>query len=84
MTFSFSTQTASPRPGHQGDFFGAQRLTDLVIRNLAAGLTAPETLRRVVRALLKHQAGGLTDDATLLLVEWQGFEKPTIRMAEPE
>ena len=55
------TEARSP----DGDFFGVQRLTDLVIRNLAAGLPAPETLRRVVGALLPHQAGGLTDDATL-------------------
>ena len=44
----------------------------MVIRNLAAGLPAPETMRRVVHALLDHQAGDLEDDATLLLVEWRG------------
>jgi hypothetical protein len=55
-----------------GDFFGQDRLVDLVTRNLAAGLPAPETMRRVVHALLDHQAGDLDDDATLLLVEWHG------------
>jgi len=54
-----------------GDFFGAERLGDLVIRNVAGGLPAPETMRRVVRELLKHQAGQLSDDATLLLLEWR-------------
>jgi hypothetical protein len=44
----------------------------MVVRNLAAGLPAPETMRRVVHALLDHQAGDLDDDATLLLVEWHG------------
>ena len=29
-------------------------------------------MRRVVHALLDHQAGDLDDDATLLLVEWHG------------
>jgi Stage II sporulation protein E (SpoIIE) len=55
-----------------GEFFGQDRLVDLVTRNLAAGLPAPETMRRVVHALLDHQAGDLDDDATLLLIEWHG------------
>jgi len=55
-----------------GDFFGQERLVDLVTRSLASGLPAPETMRRVVHALLDHQAGDLDDDATLLLVEWHG------------
>jgi hypothetical protein len=55
-----------------GEFFGQDRLVDLFTRNLAAGLPAPETMRRVVHALLDHQAGDLDDDATLLLVEWHG------------
>jgi hypothetical protein len=59
-----------------GEFFGQERLVDLVGRNLAAGLPAPETMRRVVHALLDHQAGDLDDDATLLLVEWQGPTGP--------
>jgi hypothetical protein len=53
-----------------GEFFGESRLVDLVVRNLAAGLPAPETMRRVIRALLAHQQGRLTDDATLLLLQW--------------
>ncbi|MDX6198854.1 MAG: hypothetical protein QOJ79_2005 [Actinomycetota bacterium] len=54
-----------------GDFFGVERLADLVIRHLAGGLSAPETIRRVVRELLEHQQGQLTDDASLLLLEWR-------------
>ena len=42
------------------------------MRNLAAGLPAPETMRRVVRTLLEHQSGELADDATLVLVQWHG------------
>ena len=55
-----------------GEFFGEQRLGDLLTRNLAAGLPVPETMRRVVRALLEHQQTQLADDATLLLLEWRG------------
>lgn len=53
-----------------GEFFGEQRLADLIVRNLAAGLPAPETMRRVVHALLAHQQGRLDDDASLLLLQW--------------
>jgi hypothetical protein len=62
------TEARSP----EGEFFGEARLADLLTRNLAAGLPVPETMRRVVRALLEHQQGQLADDATLLLVEWRG------------
>ena len=54
-----------------GDFFGVERLCDLVIRHLAGGLPAAETMRRVVRELLDHQGGQLSDDASLLLLEWR-------------
>ena len=60
------TEARSP----DGEFFGEQRLVDLVVRNLAAQLPAPETMRRVVRALLEHQQGSLTDDASLALLQW--------------
>ncbi len=53
------------------EFFGEQRLVDLVVRSLAAGLPTSETLRRLVRALLEHQQGQLTDDASLLLLRWR-------------
>jgi serine phosphatase RsbU (regulator of sigma subunit) len=62
------TEARSP----DGEFFGEQRLADLLTRNLAAGLPLPETMRRVVRALLEHQQTQLADDATLLLLEWRG------------
>lgn len=53
-----------------GEFFGAERLVELVTRHLAAGLPPPETMRRVVRSLLDHQEGQLDDDASLLLVQY--------------
>ncbi len=55
----------------EGEFFGSEQLVDLVVRNLAAGLPAPETMRRVVRALLDHQQGQLDDDASLFLVQYR-------------
>jgi hypothetical protein len=32
----------------------------------------PETMRRLMHVVLAHQAGDLRDDATTMLVEWQG------------
>jgi serine phosphatase RsbU (regulator of sigma subunit) len=62
-----------------GAFFGEDRLADLVVRHLAAGLPAAETMRRVVHALLEHQAGRLTDDASLALLQW----RPEVQAAAP-
>jgi serine phosphatase RsbU (regulator of sigma subunit) len=61
-----------------GTFFGEQRLTDLIVRNLAAELPVPETMRRVVRALLEHQQGNLSDDASLVLMQWQANLDPLV------
>jgi serine phosphatase RsbU (regulator of sigma subunit) len=61
--------TEARSPDHQ--FFGVERLVDLLNRNFAGGLPAPETMRRLIRALLEHQQGQLDDDATMLLVEWR-------------
>jgi len=55
----------------EGAFFGVDRLVDLLVRNLAAGLPAPETMRRIVRALLDHQEAELADDATMVFVQWR-------------
>jgi serine phosphatase RsbU (regulator of sigma subunit) len=66
----FYTDGVTDARSPTGEFFGEQRLADLIVRNLAAGLPAPETMRRVVHALLAHQLGRLDDDASLLLVQW--------------
>ncbi|WP_404191405.1 PP2C family protein-serine/threonine phosphatase [Streptomyces tauricus] len=56
----------------RGNEFGRERFVDFVIRHQTDGLAAPETLRRLVRAVLKHHDGRLIDDATVLLCEWHG------------
>jgi serine phosphatase RsbU (regulator of sigma subunit) len=56
----------------QGEFFGLERLTDLLEREAASGQPAEELLRRLVQTVLEHQAAELRDDATLLLVQWTG------------
>ncbi|MEU4805652.1 PP2C family protein-serine/threonine phosphatase [Actinosynnema sp. NPDC023587] len=68
------TEARSP----EGEQFGLERLIDLTERHEAAGLPAPETLRRVVRAVLDHQRGQLQDDATLLMLEWTTTDQVTL------
>jgi len=62
----------------EGEFFGVDRMVDLVSRNLAAGLPAPETMRRIVRALLDHHQGQLVDDASLLIIEWRSDDQRSL------
>lgn len=53
-----------------GEFFGEERLTDFLQREAASGNPPPETVRRLVHAVLDHQGGELQDDATVLLARW--------------
>ncbi|MFF7891875.1 PP2C family protein-serine/threonine phosphatase [Streptomyces sp. NPDC007907] len=58
--------------GSGGREFGLARFTDFLIRHHADGLPVPETLRRLVQAVLDYHDGRLQDDATVLLCEWIG------------
>jgi serine phosphatase RsbU (regulator of sigma subunit) len=53
-----------------GEMFGLERLIDLAEREAASGRPAEDLIRRLVRAVMEHQASDLRDDATLLLVQW--------------
>ncbi|MER7702659.1 PP2C family protein-serine/threonine phosphatase [Kitasatospora sp. NPDC097605] len=57
--------------GVGGELFGLERFTDFVIRATAAGEEAPEALRRLIHAILAHQNNELSDDATIMMIEWQ-------------
>ncbi|MFP5218514.1 MAG: PP2C family protein-serine/threonine phosphatase [Actinomycetes bacterium] len=61
-----------------GAFFGTDRLVDLLTRAESARQTPPETLRRLVLAVLEHQRGTLQDDATLLMLEWAGDSEAVV------
>jgi Stage II sporulation protein E (SpoIIE) len=61
-----------------GEEFGLQHLTDLTEHHCAAGLPAPETLRRITHAMLDHQQDRLQDDASLLLLEWPTPANPNL------
>jgi serine phosphatase RsbU (regulator of sigma subunit) len=65
----------------QGQEFGRERFVDFIIRHQADGMAAPETLRRLIHAVLDYNGGKLNDDATVLLCEWRG---DTLDTAAPD
>ncbi|MEV5745994.1 PP2C family protein-serine/threonine phosphatase [Microbispora rosea] len=62
------TEMRSPDSGE----FGLGRFIEFMIKQNAAGLPVPETLRRLIRTVLEYHDNRLHDDATVLLVEWHG------------
>jgi hypothetical protein len=66
----FYTDGVTEGRAADGTPFGLRRLSDFIIRH-GAGLSAPETMRRLNRAIVDYQHGRLHDDATAVLVEWQ-------------
>ena len=59
-----------------GELFGMERFADFVIRQEAKGLSAPETLRQLMRDIMRYQNGKLQDDAAVLLAEWRADTSP--------
>ncbi|MDA8371023.1 MAG: PP2C family protein-serine/threonine phosphatase [Nocardiopsaceae bacterium] len=57
-----------------GDEFGLERFTDFIVRAAMADESAPETLRRLIHALLRHRDHRLSDDVCILLIEWRPGE----------
>ena len=53
-----------------GDFFGEDRLRDLLEREHLAGGAPQEVVRRLVRSTLDHTQVRLRDDATMLYIQW--------------
>ncbi|MGY1742063.1 MULTISPECIES: PP2C family protein-serine/threonine phosphatase [unclassified Blastococcus] len=54
-----------------GEQFGEARLRELIEATTTEGLSAAESVRRLSHALMAARAGRTSDDASLLLVEWQ-------------
>jgi len=53
-----------------GSRFGIDLLSDFIIHHSHAGTPAPEMLRRLTRTITEYQHGRLSDDATIVLIEW--------------
>jgi serine phosphatase RsbU (regulator of sigma subunit) len=57
--------------GDGGRQYSLARLTKFVMRHAAEGQSAPEILRCLNRTILDHQRDRLSDDATVILLEWR-------------
>ncbi|MFP3901765.1 MAG: PP2C family protein-serine/threonine phosphatase [Acidimicrobiia bacterium] len=68
----FHTDGVTESRSADGTFFGRDRLADLVVRRMAGGDNPAEVLRAVVHAVLEHEDQRLSDDATLVMLEWRG------------
>jgi serine phosphatase RsbU (regulator of sigma subunit) len=55
-----------------GEQFGVERLIDLAGQHASDQLQPEEIVRRLVRSVLDHQNDKLPDDATLVLLQWNG------------
>jgi serine phosphatase RsbU (regulator of sigma subunit) len=55
-----------------GDPFGLERLIDLAGRHASDQLEPEQIVRHIVDAVLDYRSGQLTDDATAVLVRWNG------------
>lgn len=70
----FFTNSVVEAHSANSEFFGIERLVDMVIRTSAASTPAPETMRRLLHAILEHQIRKLQDNATIVVVEWRSPE----------
>jgi serine phosphatase RsbU (regulator of sigma subunit) len=59
-----------------GEPFGEERLRDLVERECASERAPHEILRRLVRAIIDYHHTSLRDDASMVLVHWDGPPEP--------
>jgi serine phosphatase RsbU (regulator of sigma subunit) len=67
----------------EGERFGLARLIDFVERAVNDGLPTPETMRRLISAVLAHQHEELQDDATAVLLEWRPDRNPLAHLDPP-
>ena len=57
-------------PGQE--MFGTERLEDIANRHASDQLEPEEIVRQIVRSVLEYRVDDLDDDATLLMIRWDG------------
>lgn len=65
--------------GPSGDLFGIDQLVNLVART-AGDDPPPETMRRLMHAIEDHNDGPMRDDATVVMIEWQGVASAQLKV----
>jgi hypothetical protein len=71
----FYTDGLTEARGPDGEQFTLDGVSRFIEREVAAGHTAPETLRRIRQAVIGRERAQLRDDATALLVEWRAGDE---------
>ena len=51
---------------------GLPRLADFLVRATVSGVPPAETVRRLSSSVVAYNRAGLSDDATLLIIEYHG------------
>jgi hypothetical protein len=69
----FYTDGAVESRSPAGMPFGVPRLIDHLAVAVQAGVRPAETVRRLSTSIVAYNGAGLSDDATLLLLEYEGF-----------
>jgi len=59
-----------------GEQFGVGRLADLASQHASEQLGPEEIVRRLIQSVIEHQQTELADDATLVIVRWDGPSPP--------
>jgi serine phosphatase RsbU (regulator of sigma subunit) len=59
-----------------GEDFGVPRLADFLVRASLDGLSQAETVRRLSASVLAHNGATLSDDASLLLLDFHESQRP--------
>ncbi len=56
----------------EGELFGVERLADLLVRATLDDVFPAETVRRLSSSIMAYNGAGLTDDSTLLVIDYHG------------
>ena len=73
----FYTDGVTDTQAQGGERFGIPRLADFLVRATLDGVSPAETVRRLSASIMRYNGDDLSDDATLLLVEYHGAPELT-------
>jgi hypothetical protein len=68
----FYTDGAVESRSPEGELFGVDRLADLLVRATLDDVFPAETVRRLSSSIMAYNGAGLSDDATLLVIDYHG------------
>lgn len=68
----FYTDGITESRASDGSFFGSDRLADFLVRASLERLPVQETVRHISESVIEFNQLNLHDDATMLLLQWQG------------